>query len=463
MSAWKFNLTPKNVPKIETKYRKITTALPVPESLEIFETLDRYESVSMHGQMPIVWDRAEGFQVHDPWGNSWIDFTSTIFVANAGHGNPKILEGVRKCLDKPLIHSYTFATSIRAKYLRKLIEATPPQFGKGFLLSAGTEATECSVKLMRMHGRTIKHSKIVIISFQGSMHGRTMAAEMLKGEPHQCTWIGFKDPNIYHLPFPYPWTARGHLEKEYDWERHFQEDIQALKAKGLDFYDIAGFMIESYLGWGAIFYPIAYIQALVNFAKAHDCLVTFDEIQGGFGRSGKLFVYQHYDVEPDLLCLGKGLSGSLPLSAVIGSQKIMDLPGFGSMSSTHSANPLGCAAGLANLEALETGNLVTKSARKGYTMHQHLQGLKKKYPDRISYIFGRGLLAGVLFKDPKTGKPDSLFASRVCEKAMQKGLLLVHTGRESIKIGPPLSISNEALLEGLTVLDDSIQETMLAG
>jgi 4-aminobutyrate aminotransferase-like enzyme len=307
---------------------------------------------------------------------------------------------------------------------------------------------------MRMHGQTISSNKVGIVSFQGSMHGRTMGAEMLKGDPHKSAWIGYMDPNMHHLPFPYPWIVKD------DWRKSFQEDMNDLKAKGLNFDNIAGFIIESYLGWGAIFYPVEYIKALSDFAKEHNCIVTFDEIQGGFGRTGKLFVYQHYNVEPDLLCLGKALSGSLPLSAVVGSQKIMDLPEFGSMSSTHSANPLCCAAGLANLEAIESGNLIEESARKGEILHRKLNILKEKYHDRIAYVFGKGLLAGIIFKHPKTGEPDELFPSRVCEKAMQKGLLLVHTGRESIKIGPPLTIPDDALMEGLDVLDEAITETI---
>lgn len=457
---YQFSQIPVDVPPIATKYRMIKTAIPAPETLQILLDLDKYESRSMHGQLPVVWDRAEDFQVYDVCGNCWIDFTSTIFVANAGHANPQIISAIQKTIDHKLIHTYTFAHEMRTSFLKKLIEITPDQFEKAFLLSAGTEATECAIKLMRMRGQTIRNNKVGIISFQGATHGRTMGAEMLKGDPLKSAWIGYRDPNMYHLPFPYPWAAKGSPDKKYDWTRHFEEDMRALKAKGLNFNNIAGFMIESYLGWGAIFYPTEYIKALADFAKEHDCLITFDEIQGGFGRTGKLFVYQHYDVEPDLLCLGKALSGSLPLSAVIGSQKIMDLPEVGSMSSTHSANPLCCAAGLANLEAIETGNLVEESARKGEILHHRLNAIKGKYSDRISYIFGKGLLAGIIFKHPKTGEPDELFPSRVCEKAMQKGLLLVHTGRESIKIGPPLTIPDDALEEGLDVIDESIGETI---
>ena len=455
---YQFSQTPVNVPLVSTQYRKIKTSIPAPETVKVLLDLEKYESRSMHGQLPIVWDRAEDFQVYDVCGNCWIDFTSTIFVANVGHANPRISSALQKMIEHKLLHTYTFAHDMRALFLKKLIEITPNQFEKAFLLSSGTEATECAIKLMRMYGQKISSSKSGIISFHGAMHGRTMGAEMLKGDPNQSAWIGYKDPNMHHLPFPYPWSAQKPFDKCYDWAKQFQNDMNALKRNGLNFDNIAGFIIESYLGWGAIFYPVAYIQALSDFAKKHNCLITFDEIQGGFGRTGKLFVYQHYDVEPDLLCLGKALSGSLPLSAIVGSQKIMDLPEFGSMSSTHSANPLCCAAGLANLEALELGDLIEESSRKGEILHKRLSQLWKKYPDRISRLFGKGLLAGVLFQDPKTGKPDGLFPSQVCEKAMQKGLLLVHTGRESIKIGPPLIIPDEALEEGLDVIEESIEE-----
>jgi 4-aminobutyrate aminotransferase-like enzyme len=459
MSGWNFNMNPVKVPKVNTRYRTIVTKLPVPESLKLFKQLEQYESRSMHGQMPVVWDRAEGFHVFDGYGNRWIDFTSTIFVANAGHANKAIVAALTKTLKKKLLHTYTFVHKSRAEFIKKLIDISPRQFEKAFLLSAGTEATECAMKLMRMNGQRSKPSKVGIISFQGSMHGRTMGAEMLKGNPATSAWIGYIDPHIYHLPFPYPWDEhRRALPENYDWKKRFETDIQGLKDKGVDFSDLSGFMIESYLGWGAIFYPKAYLKALAEFAKEHGMLITFDEIQGGFGRTGKLFVYQHYGIEPDLLCLGKAISGSLPLSAVIGSQKVMDLPDIGSMSSTHSANPLSCAAGLANLEYIEAHKLVKESERKGRILHDYLNALKGQFPDRISYVLGKGLIAGVIFKDPKTGKPDCLFPSLVCEKAMQKGLLMVHTGRESIKIGPPLTITDDALLDGLGVLKESIAE-----
>jgi 4-aminobutyrate aminotransferase-like enzyme len=451
MEKYKISYIPKEVPQIKTKFRQIKTRIPVPESISVFNDLEKYEARAMHGQLPVVWDKAEDFQVFDRYGNCWIDFTSTIFLANTGHSNSKIVSAIKEGLNRKLIHTYTFASEIRAKFLKKLIEMTPSYLEKAFLLSAGTEATECALKLMRMYGQTISFSKVGIISFLGSMHGRTMGAEMLKGDPKGSAWIGYKDPNIHHLPFPYPWSEKPSFQKD-------MEDLQ--KETGIDFNNICGFMIESYQGWGAIFYPKEYIKELFSFAKRHNILVTFDEIQGGFGRTGELFAYQHYEVEPDLVCLGKGLSGSLPLSGVIGRKEIMDLPEIGSMSSTHSANPLCCAAGLANLEQIETKKLVEESARKGEILHSCLNRIKEKFPDYISYILGKGLLAAIITIDPKTHQPDGSIAGRVCEKAMQKGLLLVHTGRESIKIGPPLTISDEALIEGIKVIGECFEEAI---
>jgi 4-aminobutyrate aminotransferase-like enzyme len=184
-----------------------------------------------------------------------------------------------------------------------------------------------------------------------------------------------------------------------------------------------------------------------------------DEVQAGFGRTGAKFGYQHYDIHPDLICCGKGMGSGVSLSGVLGKREIMDIPEVGMMSSTNSANPIACAGGLATLEEILENDLVAEARRKGVLLHDGLNGLKEKYPERISYIFGEGLIAAILFKNPETGEPDALFSSRVAESCMQKGLLVVHTGRESIKIGPPLTISDDALLEGLDVLDEAITES----
>jgi 4-aminobutyrate aminotransferase / (S)-3-amino-2-methylpropionate transaminase / 5-aminovalerate transaminase len=457
VSGWKFDLTPIAVPKVETSYRRIVTKMPVPESIEILLTLDECESRAMHGQLPIVWDRAEGFQVHDAWGNTWIDFTSTIFVTNAGHGNPRIIKALREQLDKPLLHTYTFASKVRADYIRHLIDVTPAQFEKAFLLSAGTEATECGLKLMRMHAWKAGKKRPGIIAFEGNWHGRTLGAQMMSYSPAQKEWIGFTDPNIYHLPFPYPWRE----DARADPRGYFRKSINAL----MDEHridpdkDLCGFILEVFQGWAAAFYPPEFVQEVAAFARDHGMLLAFDEMQSGFGRTGKLFGYMHYGVEPDLLCCGKGASSGLPLAVVLGSKEIMDLPEIGSMSSTHSANPLVCAAGLANLHALLDDGLIDNSRVLGEVFHARLNAIKDRFPGQIRTVLGAGLVAGVIFVTPEDESLVDL-ANRISQEAMRRGLLVVHTGRESIKLAPPLSITEAALLEGLAVFEEVITDCL---
>ncbi len=454
MAGRGFSHQPTKVEEITTKYRTIKTEIPVPESIPMLEKMYEIEAQAMHGQLPMVWDRADDFQVYDQWGNIWIDFTSTIFVANAGHGNKHIIKALRGVLDKPLLHTYTYASNERINYLEYLIENTPRQFEKALLLSAGTEATEVALKLMRLNGQKQERARGGIICFNGAFHGRTMGAQMMTGSDSEKKWIGYQDPNIHHLNFPYPWEVENA-------EDFFNNEIECLlKSKGLDANkDLCGFMLETFQGWGALFYPKDFVKALMKFAKKYDILVAFDEMQSGFGRTGKLFGYEHYGVDPDILCCGKGASSGLPLSIVLGSKEVMDLPDIGSMSSTHSANPLACVAGHQNLKAMIEGGLVDHSEELGEVFHKRLNDIKSKFPEYLKYVSGKGLLAALIFMD-ENNSPLSGLCDKISEKAFQKGLLVVHTGRESIKLAPPLSITKEALLEGLDVIEQCIEESI---
>jgi 4-aminobutyrate aminotransferase-like enzyme len=218
-------------------------------------------------------------------------------------------------------------------------------------------------------------------------------------------------------------------------------------------------MLETFQGWGAVFYPPEFVAEVMTFARRHGMLVTFDEMQAGFGRTGKLFGYMQYDVEPDILCCGKGASSGLPLAVVLGSRRIMDLPEIGSMSSTHSANPLVCAAGLVNLGALFEDGLIENSRNLGEVFHAELRAIQARFSGSIRHVLGQGLIAALLFYD-SAGNPLSELCSNICQEAMRHGLLVVHTGRESIKLAPPLCIDKAALLEGLAVLAESIEQVV---
>ena len=454
MASHKFSLSPMSVPKIHTKYRSIQTEIPAPGTAEIFSRLEKVESRSMHGQLPIVWDKAKDFSVYDIAGNCWIDFTSTIFVANVGHSNRRVSDAISKQLAHPLNSCYAYANPIRADYIERLIKFAGKPFEKAFLLSAGTEATEAILKLMRMNGQKKGKRRRGIICIENNWHGRTLGAQMMSSNLAQRDWIGYQDEDIHHIPFPYPWVLDDRSGEEF-----LYQGLSELAKKGIDLaQDVCGFMLETFQGWGAVFYPKDFVQAIDKVCRDNSILLAFDEMQAGFGRTGKSFGYIHYEVTPDLIACGKGMGGGMPLSGVIGSSDIMDLPDVGNMSSTHSANPMVCAAGLAVLDELESRNLITEAERKGKLFRDALESIQKCFPERVSWILGEGMIYAILFKNPETGKPDPAFTSQVAERCMQKGVLVVHTGRESIKLGPPLTITEDALLEGLSVLGEAISE-----
>jgi 4-aminobutyrate aminotransferase-like enzyme len=311
------------------------------------------------------------------------------------------------------------------------------------------------LKLIRMYGQKIGKKRPGIVTLNGNWHGRTMGAQMMSSNAEQKAWIGYEDPNIHHIDFPYPWQVN-----EEQGEEFFHKQLESLKQRGLNLEtDIAGFMLETFQGWGALFYPKSFVKAVRKFTEEKSILLAFDEMQAGFARTGKKFGFEHYEVSPDLFACGKGMGGGVSLSGVIGRSEIMDLPEVGNMSSTHSANPLVCAAGLAVLEEIESKNIVVETARKGDILKNSLKNLKTKFPEVINNFYGEGLIASVIVHDLNNLSKSEL-ASRISEKCMQKGLLVVHTGRESIKLGPPLTIKDDALLEAMGVFEEVILEVI---
>lgn len=450
MSEYNFSTYPQPVKIFETEYRRISTPLPVKADVELIKRLSEVETRAMHGSYPMVWNSAKDFNVYDRWGNMWLDFTSTIFVANSGHSNNSIKKAIIEVLNSDLMHAYNYPTLPRLEYLEYLIKNTPSFCEKAFLLSAGTEATEVALKLMRMHGQKKNKEKNIIISLDGNWHGRTLGAQFLGSNTMQKQWIGYNEPFIHHLPFPY------------DEQHSFQADLEKLFNKlgsGAEGH-IAGIMLETYQGWGAYFYPDKFIREVREASKNYDFLVTFDEMQSGFGRTGKMFGFEHYDITPDLICCGKGASSSLPLSMVLGRSDLLDLPSVGSMSSTHSAHPVVVAAGHANLKEILERNLCHQADILGSILSKKLIEIKAKYQDRYDVVVNaKGLVAGFLVRD-LAGNPLSSSCSKISERCFQAGLLVVHTGREAIKLAPPLTITTAALEEGLEVFADCVAEVL---
>ncbi|RIH66304.1 aminotransferase class III-fold pyridoxal phosphate-dependent enzyme [Mariniphaga sediminis] len=452
----KYNLQPVEIPKVNTKYRSINTKLPVPESLSIFQALSESEPVSMMGQPPVVWDKAEGFQIYDKWGNKWIDWSSGVLITNAGHGREEIIEGLREVIDKHLLATYVFVHEKRAELTKLLQELAPePSDYSVFILSTGSEAVENSIKLAKTyavnkHGRQKKY----LISFKNAFHGRTLGSQLAGGMDKLKTWIVDEGQTFVQVPFP-----DGYKNED----TSFDLFLKTLEEKGIKPDEIAGVITESYQGVGPDFLPVEYAQKLVAFCKEHDIITIFDEVQAGFGRTGKMFTYEHYDIKPDLIVCGKGISSSLPISAVIGRKDIMGLYAPGSMTSTHSASPLPVVAAIKNLEIIHKEKLVERAAKLGEILNPALKKIQEKYPDVLGCFHGKGLVAGIQVVKKGTKEPDAEMAQKINEKCFHKGLLMfapVGIGGECIKISPPLIISEEALLEGIQVLEEVCDELL---
>jgi len=451
-----YDLTPVEVPKVRTKYRTIQTPLPVPESLPIFEELAKSEPRSMRGQPPVVWHKAEDFTVSDRWGNRWIDWSSGVLVTNVGHGRKEIKEALKEAIDQGLLASYVFVHERRMKLTRMLRELSPdPCNYQVFLLSTGSEATENCIKLAKTHGlEKYGPQKKFFVTFQYAFHGRTMGAQLAGGMERQKRWIGDLDPSFIQVPFPDGFKNE---------DTSFDLFLQTLAQKNVKPQDIAGVMTETYQGGGPDFLPVEYAQKLEAFCREHDIVMCYDEVQAGFGRTGKMFGFQHYGVTPDLIACGKGVSSSLPISVVMGRKDIMGLYPPGSMTSTHSASPLPVAAAIASLEVLQKERLVEHAAAMGEILVPALERIQGKYPRVLGCVHGMGLVAGIQVVKPGSKEPDPETALQVNVACFRKGLLMfapVGASGECIKIAPPLTISEEALRESLQVFAEAVEEVL---
>ena len=438
---------------ISTKHRTIKTAVPHPADYELIEQIKKYERSALETQLPLVWDRAEGASIYDRFGNKFIDLSSSIFVTNSGHANPESLKELKKIIDKPLLHAYCYPTDERLRLLELLDKITPSYINAYRLASTGTEASEIALRIARTWGTNKTKDKNVIIGGQRNFHGKTMGALMSATTSAAKEWIGYTDPNMLQMPFPYPWV----LEKEgLEGDELFHKHINQLITDGLNPSRVAAFVIEAYQGWGAIFYPKSYVTAMKKWCEQNDTLFIVDEIQSGFGRTGKLFCYEHYDVEPDMVLCGKGISGSLPLSAVIGKASVLDTET--THSSTHGGHTLSCAAAIGNLRYFMEHNLVARAQNLESKFHDLTHQWQKKFPHRIKRIIGKGMVWGIFINKKNSEELDSEYVDKLIFLALQKGVYSIRTGCGTIKIGPPLTISEDALEEAFQVYTEAMEE-----
>ena len=450
-----FSITPHAVPPVETKYRRIVTPLPHPNSVTTLEKLRQFEPQSMRGQPPIVWDRAEDIFVFDKYGNRWLDWSSGVLVTNAGHGAPEVKQAMRDQVNSGLLHNYVFPSEERAALAEALVGVAPKGLEKVFLLTTGSEATECAIKLSRAHGIKVGgKKKLGIVGFERGFHGRTLGAQQAGGMAGQKAWIVNEDPAILNAPFP---------DGYWQTDTRFETFLATIERNGLKPENIAGVMMETYQGVGPDFAPVEYVRRLAEWCREYQVVLVFDEVQAGFGRTGKFWAFEHYGVTPDLICCGKGISSSLPLSAVIGRTAIMDQFPPGSMTSTHTGNPVCCAAALASVRKIINDKLTENAAHLGPVLLAGLQQIQARHPAVIGHVTATGLVAGMQLVKFGRKEPDHDLAHRIIELCFQKGLLLfapVGAWGQTVKIAPPLTIPRAAVEEGLAVLSQATDEAV---
>jgi 4-aminobutyrate aminotransferase/(S)-3-amino-2-methylpropionate transaminase len=402
----------------------------------------------MGNMLPVYVDKALNAEVWDIEGKRYIDFAGGIAVVNTGHSHPAIVAAIKQQLDRfshtcIMITPYTQAVELA----ERLVEAVPIRNGRAVFVSTGAEAVENAVKIARAHtGRP------GVIAFGGGFHGRTNLCMGLTGKvvPYKKGFGPFT-PEIYHVPFPAEYLGVTADHSLHALKEVFKNDIEASR--------VAAIIIEPVQGEGG-FYPVpaGFLTKLREICDQHGIVFICDEIQTGFGRTGKMFACEYEGVEPDIMTLAKGIAGGFPIAAVVGKQSVMDSAEPGGLGGTYAGSPLGCAAGLAVLDVFENEKLVERANDVGQRLKAGLQDLQRKHPDRIGDVRGVGAMVAMeLVKDGDVSQPDADLTKALTQEAAKRGLLLLSCGVRSnvIRILSPLTIPFDHLEEGLEILFDS--------
>lgn len=450
-----FVMEPEDAPQIETNHRRIKTKIPAPATIErLRDAMRVFPQVNCY-QPPILWDRAIGYQVFDAAGNCWIDFTSTAVMTNTGHGHPAIRAALKKHAERELLAQFSFASDVRITLAEELVKLAPEHCDKVMFWTVGSETSEGALRLARMFGMRKDPEKYRILTFTGDYHGWTLGAHQVSGDSATKPWLTKADSAIHHLPFPKAIGDQAELD-DTAWVKFFDDSVAELESRGVCLDTIAGIFVETFQGWCATPLPLAYVKRLREWADERDALLIFDEIQTGFGRTGRWFAHEHYDVKADLICIAKGVTSSLPLSAVLGPAEVLDILTPGEVTTTHAAHPLSCAAALANLQVLRDENLIEESARKGKLAKAALAELQSRFPKHIASVTGEGLMIAVHLTDPTTGVPSRELARDWVWAGVKHGIMLFQVNQATIKVVPPLVIPDDALLEGIDALGDAL-------
>jgi len=412
----------------------------------------RKEAAIARGQgniAPVYIDRALNAEMWDVEGNRYIDFGTGIAVCNTGHMHPEIKAAVQAQLDRfshtcVMVTPYDSAVELAEK-LNALAPGDTPK--KSIFVTTGAEAVENCVKIARA-----STGRRGVIAFNGGFHGRTIMAMGLTGKvtPYKNLFGPFPG-EVYHAPFPIPYHGITEAESLKAIDNLFKVDIAP--------QDVAAIIIEPVQGEGG-FYAASpeFMRSLRALCDEHGILLIVDEIQTGFGRTGKFFASEYAGVEADLMTTAKGMAGGFPLAAVVGKAEIMDAPLPGGLGGTYGGSPIGCAAALAVIDVIEKENLVEAANRIGTLFNQRLVELQEKYPSIIGEIrTSHGAMMAIeLVKEGDVDQPDADMTKAVLAEAYKNGLVTLSCGVRGnvIRFLPALTISDELINEGMDILEN---------
>jgi 4-aminobutyrate aminotransferase / (S)-3-amino-2-methylpropionate transaminase / 5-aminovalerate transaminase len=436
-----------------TKSIELRTAIPGPRSQEILARKERVVADPLSIFLPVVIDHGEGATLTDVDGNTFIDFTGGVGCLNVGHSNPRVVEAVQEQAARFLHTDFTIVPYETYITLAERLIAVAPFGGpaKAAFFNAGTEAVENAVKFARAYTK-----RPAVIAFEGGFHGRTLLSMSLTSKTHPYkAGLGPFSPEVYRVPFAQDYRGPSAADALAALERALVTTVAA--------ESVAAIVIEPVQGEGGfVVAPKDFLVGVRRVCDDNGIVLVVDEVQTGFGRTGRMFAIEHYGIEPDLMVVAKSIAAGLPLSGVIGKASIMDAPGDSAIGGTYVGNPVAQAAALAVLDVFEEEGLVERAAVLGETIRSRMLDWQERWP-AIGDVRGLGaMLAIELVRDPATKEPAADVATAVVEAAAERGLLLLKSGIYSncIRVLLPLVISDAELDEALGVWESALESTL---
>jgi 4-aminobutyrate aminotransferase/(S)-3-amino-2-methylpropionate transaminase len=430
-----------------TRAIELKTAVPGPRSREALERFKTSVASPLQITFPVVAAEARGATITDVDGNTFIDFAGGVGCLNVGHAHPRVLEAAHEQLDRFTHTDFTVVPyEVYATLAERLLERVPfggP--GKAAFFNAGTEAVENAVKFARAYtGRQ------AVIGFEGAFHGRTYLSLALTSKTHPYkAGLGPFAPEVYRVPYPNAYRGPSAAEALEALRRAFQTLVAA--------ENVAAIVWEPVQGEGG-FIPAGaeFARGLRELCDEHGIVLVCDEVQSGFGRTGRFFAVEHYGIEPDLITVAKSIAAGLPLSGVLGRAEIMDAPGEGGVGGTYVGNPVALASALAVLDVIDDEGLVERSAAIGERMRARMEAWQASHAS-IGDVRGLGSMLAIELVTAD-GSPDTDLASRVVDEALVRGLLLLKAGvaGNCIRVLVPLVVSDSELDEALDVWEDAL-------